>query len=240
MVMYEAYRPESAKKKMSKSGHSSKTKHAAHVTPNPAAVPRGIDDYSEVMRNVSPTTNLFEAYAPKPTAVCFDAQTSTEQVVLLLRQHPAVLFKQYVFLAVGYFVPTLLSLTPFLDFLPDRFGFAFALGWYVAMLGMTLQLFLIWFFNVFLITDERIIDVDFFSVVQKNVSTAKIDKIQDITLSANGAFASFFDYGTVFVQTSAEKNEFEFDNVPHPAKVAALLNEMVLEEEREAIEGRVS
>lgn len=223
---------------MSKSSHH--TKPTAHDKGSVMAVPRGIDDYSEVMRHTKPTTSMLQAFAPKPAEVGFDAQTQTEQVILLLRQHPIVLFKQYVLLALGFFVPALLNATPFLVFLPPQFAVAFTLGWYVVMAGMTFQVFLLWFFNVFLITDERIIDVDFHSVVQKDVSTAKIDKIQDITLSTAGAFSSFFDYGTVFVQTSAEKNEFEFDNVPHPSKVAALLNEMVIEEERETLEGRVS
>lgn len=236
--MYEVYRSETSKKKMSKQSQHATT--AQHPTGSATAVPRGIDDYSEVMRNASPTTSMLQAYAPKPADVGFDAQTQTEQVILLLRQHPIVLFRQYVLLALGFLAPSLFNLTPFLNFLPPQFGLAFTLGWYVIMAGMTLQVFLYWFFNVFLITDERIIDVDFHSVVQKDVSTAKIDKIQDITLSTTGAFASFFDYGTVFVQTSAEKNVFEFDNVPHPSKVAALLNEMVIEEERETLEGRVS
>lgn len=235
--MYEVYRSETSKKKMSKSSQHSKIKHHEKGSTHPH---RGIDDYSEVMRHAAPTTSMLQAYAPKPADVGFDAQTQTEQVILLLRQHPVVLFKQYVLLALGFLAPTLLNATPFLNFLPPQFGWAFILGWYVVMVGMTFQVFLLWFFNVFLITDERIIDVDFHSVVQKDVSTAKIDKIQDITLSTTGAFASFFDYGTVFVQTSAEKNEFEFDNVPHPSKVAALLNEMVIEEERETLEGRVS
>jgi len=52
--------------------------------------------------------------------------------------------------------------------------------------------------------------------------------------------ATVVDYGTVYIQTAGEKTEIEFENVPQPAKVAAILNELLLEEEREKIEGRVS
>jgi hypothetical protein len=31
----------------------------------------------------------------------------------------------------------------------------------------------------------------------------------------------------------------EFSGVPHPARILTLINELILEEEREAIEGRV-
>ena len=68
----------------------------------------------------------------------------------------------------------------------------------------------------------------------------KLDNIEDITATTSGAFAAIFDYGTVKIQTAAEVTEFEFANVPHPAKVTTLLNELLQEEEREKIEGRVN
>jgi hypothetical protein len=98
---------------------------------------------------------------------------------------------------------------------------------------------LIWFFSVFIITDERIIDVDFVSLLFKDVSSAKIDAVQDISSKTGGMLASLLDFGTVHIQTAGEQREIQFENVPHPAKVAALLNELMLEEEREKTEGRV-
>ena len=234
--MYEIYRSGSDQKLAPR---VRKNPPPASVT-EPTALNRAADDYSEILSQTVPTTDMFRAFAPKPELVYFEAQAKTEKVLLLLRQHPIVLFKPIFILAAGLLFPPLVQLSPFLNFLPSNFQLAFVIGWYVAMTGMALQIFLVWFFNAYLITDERIIDVDFHSIIQKNVSSAKIDNIEDITVAANGAFASFFDYGTVLVQTAAEKNEFEFENVPQPTKVAKLLNELVLEEEREKLEGRVS
>ncbi|MBT7183579.1 MAG: PH domain-containing protein, partial [Candidatus Pacebacteria bacterium] len=86
---------------------------------------------------------------------------------------------------------------------------------------------------------ERIIDIDFLSLIYKNVSAAKIDKVEDITAVTSGVAQSIFDYGTVHIQTAAEKSEFEFEDVPHPNRVTQFLNEMLVEEEKEKIEGRV-
>nr|MDQ3008603.1 hypothetical protein [bacterium] len=61
-----------------------------------------------------------------------------------------------------------------------------------------------------------------------------------ISAKTGGVLASVFNYGTVLVQTAAAQNEFEFDDVPQPAKVAAFLNELLVEEEREKIENRVN
>ena len=201
---------------------------------------RTVDDYSEVMRREQATENVLLAYAPKPKRISFDAQIKNEQVILLLRQHPVVLIKPFVIFVLAMFFPMLVQVSTILNFLPDQFKTAFAIGWYVMTFGFALESFLVWFFNVYIITDERIIDVDFLSLIYKNLSIAKIDNIEDVTVTASGALASIFDYGNVLIQTAAEKNEFEFENVPYPTRVSELLNELMVEEEREKLEGRVN
>lgn len=201
---------------------------------------RSVDDYSEVMRREPASESVLLAYAPKPKQVSFDAQVKNEQMVLLLRQHPIVLVRPFFILMLGILFPMVMNFSSILDFLPDRFHWAFNLGWYLMTFGFALESFLVWFFNVYIITDERIVDVDFLSLIYKNVSSAKIDNVEDVTVTASGALASVFDYGTVLIQTAAERTQFEFEHVPHPTRVAALLNEMILEEEREKLEGRAS
>jgi len=90
-----------------------------------------------------------------------------------------------------------------------------------------------------IITDERIIDVDFINLTTKKVSDADLDKIQDVSYTNSGAFGAIFNYGDVIVQTAAEINEFVFDKVPNPGKVADILQRLRTEEKIEAIEGRV-
>lgn len=77
-------------------------------------------------------------------------------------------------------------------------------------------------------------------MVYKDVSTTKIDKIEDITSVTSGFMSSIFDYGTVIIQTAAAKQELMFENVPQPSKITALMNEMIIEEELEKYEGRVN
>lgn len=199
-----------------------------------------VDEYSEVMRAEKPSINPLNAFAPKPKHTTFDTQQSEEEVILLLRRHPITQLKQVLIsLAIAAF-PFIVGASPFLDFLPARFQFAMTVGWYLILVGYVFESFLLWFFNVYIITDERIIDVDFLSLIYKDVSSAKIDNIEDVTASTGGFLASVVNYGTIKIQTAGEKTEFEFEDVPQPAKVTALLNELLLEEEREKIEGRVN
>lgn len=200
---------------------------------------RSVDDYSEIMRRERPSRNHWRAYMPKPERTTFDTQTIDEQIILLLRPHPITLMKQAVIVAVATVLPVLSGGSFFANFLPDSYILGLNLGWYMLTFSYALATYLIWFFSVFIITDERVIDVDFVSLLFKDVSTAKIDDIQDISSKTGGFLASIVDYGTVYIQTAGESPEIQFENVPHPAKVAALLNELLLEEEREKVEGRV-
>lgn len=198
------------------------------------------DEYSEVMRQEAPSSNPFHAFAPKPTHVFFDSQDRAEQVILLLRKHP-ITQVPWMVVAVGLFLaPVLFSVVPFFDFLPDRFSFAALILWYLLVTGFVLEAALSWFFNVYIISDERIIDVDFLSLIYKNISSAKIDNIEDVTAETGGAIRSIFNFGTVKIQTAGASAEIAFEDVPQPAKVTRLLNELLLEEEREKIDGRVN
>lgn len=194
-----------------------------------------IHEYSKTI-----STDTLSAYAINPANAGFDSQAKNENIVLLLREHPIVLFKPIFLTILSLILPIIFFSSPFLGFLPIQFHIAFMLTWIVFTLGYSLQIFIGWFFNVYLLTDERIIDMDFISIVSKNISSAKIENIEDVTFHTQGAFAAFFDYGTVTVQTAAEKSQFEFDNVPHPSKVASLINELILEEEQEKLDGRAT
>ncbi len=202
---------------------------------------RKVEDYSEIMKNERVNNNPLNSYITKPNKIAFELQDRDEEIILILRQHPITQLKSALLLIFGFFiVPWLLQLSGLIDFLPSQFRIAFYLFIIVLFIGTSLRCFLLWFFNVYIITDERIIDVDFLSMIYKNISTAKTENIQDVTKKSSGIMATIFDYGTILIQTSATKNEFEFDHVPHPARVAKLLNELILEEEREKVEGRIN
>ncbi len=136
-------------------------------------------------------------------------------------------------------LPLLLRFIGFYDWLPATFQFVTMLGWYTIIIGYALEKFLMWFFNIYIVTDERVIDVDFYNLLFKRISEAKLENIEDITFSNSGILQSIIDYGEVRIQTAAEIPQIEFENVPHPEKVAKFLSEMLLQEEQEKLEGRV-
>lgn len=202
---------------------------------------RKIDDYSEVMKHERASGNFFKSFIAKPENISLDIQDRDEKIVLVLRQHLITQTKEFfVLLTAVVLIPNLLKFSGFLDFFPMKFLGAFNIFWIVFAFGMVFKSFLIWFFNVYIITDERVIDVDFASMIYRNISSAKIENIEDVTANTTGPLAAIFDYGTILIQTAGEKTEFEFENVPQPAKITKLLNELLIEEEKEKLEGRTS
>lgn len=203
-------------------------------------VHRNADDYSEVLRAERPETRMWQSYLPKPVNFRFDNQEQSETVLMVLRQHPFTQVKRLSIGIIMALLPFFVSSVGLFNFLPGSYQMAIVIMWWVMTFGYFFSVFLTWFFSVYIITDERIIDVDFLSLIYKDVSSAKLDKIEDISAVTGGAVQSMFDYGTVSIQTAGSKIQLDFENVPHPAKVTKLLNELQLEEEREKMEGRVN
>lgn len=183
--------------------------------------------------------NPLAAFAFWPENVDFEAKDKEEEVVLLLRRHPITNLGWLLTSVVMVLAPGVLSKFPILDFLPDSYRFIAILGWYLIVTAYVLQNIISWLFNVQIVTDERIVDIDFSNLIYKQVSDANIDKIQDVTYKMGGVVRTLFNYGDVLVQTASEVPNFEFDAVPNPARVAKILQDLRIEEAEEAIEGRI-
>lgn len=174
-----------------------------------------------------------------PTRVRFEAQDPQEHIVLLLRPHWITNFWWNALLVVLVFVPALFSLIPVISALPAGYLLIMTFLWYAMLAAFAFEEFLMWFFSVNIVTDERVIDVDFYGLLFKHVSVAQLSKIQDINYTQKGILASVFNVGNVTVQTAGEIQTIEFQNIPNPDRVVKILSELAAQEEQETLEGRV-
>ncbi|HUW21169.1 MAG TPA: PH domain-containing protein [Candidatus Bathyarchaeia archaeon] len=204
---------------------------------------------AQVLPNPSPESELerikrdrvahpLSAFISAPKNWSFETQEKDEEIILILRNHWITNIGWVALSVLLTVLPGfLLILLPF-GFLPLRFKVMAILLWYLFLGGFIFQHFLGWFFNVFIITDERIIDFDFYGLIYKEISDAKTEDIQDVTYRVGGFLRNLFNFGDVFIQTAAEQARFEFYNVPDPGRVAKILRELISEEEIEKLEGR--
>lgn len=184
------------------------------------------------------TQPIIASFATLPTNVRFKTQELEEKIILLLRMH-WITNVPWIAMAILFMVsPMILNYFPLFDFLPARYQFMGLILWYLLVTAFIIEQFLIWFFNVYIITDERVVDIDFYGLLHKEISDAKIDKIQDVRVKIGGIIASLFNFGDIFIQTAGEEPNFDFRSVPNPERVAKILQGLRTQEEIEAMEGR--
>lgn len=183
--------------------------------------------------------NLFTSFSSFPRKVCFETQGDEEQVVLFLRQHPIVNLPWIIVAIFMLTLPSIFVFFPPFTTLPTNYQFIVTMGWYLFVFGYSLAKFMGWFFNIYILTDERVVDVDFKNIFFRKISTAKTEEIQDVNIESSGSFETFFGYGSVFIQTAAEVSQFEFKFVPNPDRVGKIINQLIDLEEQEKLEGRV-
>ncbi len=176
------------------------------------------------MEEFAKTRHTFgHAFCVRPQDARFEFQSANEEIILIIRAHPIT---QIPWILNGLFLLILmmllnLALGRFLQssqvIVINIFGLAFVLGYYWFHV-------LSYFFNVGVITNMRVVDIDFHAVIYKEVTEARLNKVEDITAKTGGYIASLFDFGNVFVQTAGSELMIEFINVPKPAQVVRLIN----------------
>lgn len=176
--------------------------------------------YPNGHNRVSPLT----AFAVNPDGVKFETQEAEEVVMLFLRQHIIVnlgwvLLAIVLLLAPTVFIPLFIGALGVSISVPTGHLIVATLFWYLGTFGFILAKFLGWYFNIYIVTDERVVDIDFYYLLYKRFSQAELNKIQDISYSSGGIFATFFNYGNVTIETAGETPNIEFDKVPYPEKV---------------------
>lgn len=181
----------------------------------------------------------FKAFNVMPGRVRFETQEVRERVILLLRQHWVTQIKWAAIALLMAVLPWGLNFIPVINFLPGNYQLMVIIIWYLLIIAFIYEQFISWYFHVFIITDERVIDINFINLLYKEVSEAKIDNIEDVTYTQGGVARAWFDFGDVAMQTAGEQRQFTIEAVPEPNRVVKILNELKLEEEHEKLMGRV-
>ncbi len=182
----------------------------------------------EIYSIVGKTYNPLSSYQVRPKAVRFETQFKGEEIFLLLRRHMITNIGWFLLTAILIFAPSMILTIPFLDLVPNRFVVIFFLMWYMFVFAYFFESFLTWYFHVFIITDRRVVDVDFYNLAYKEISEAKIKNIVDVTLVMGGPIQTIFNFGRIQIQTAGQVPEIEFEHVPQPVMVMKLLKNLHL------------
>lgn len=165
---------------------------------------------------------LFHSYCSYPD-IHFETQHRSEIVILVLRAHPITQVSWFINSFIFFIFLIVLNFIPLSFFSLNQIIFINIFGISIILSYLWFN-FLSWFFNVGIVTSERIIDIDFHMILYKEVTATRLDRVEDITSKSGGYLASFFDYGNIFVQTAGTEANIEFFNIPHPSRVVQIIN----------------
>lgn len=175
--------------------------------------------------------NIFGAFFEKPKNVYFATQEPGEKIIFILRRAFVTNVPWLVVAFFGILLPTLyMNYTAYNPgnsiIAPPKFENILLITWYVVVIVYTLERFITWYFNVYIVTERRVVDVDFTPLFNKRISETTYDKVEDSSFAMNNFFQTMFNYGNVYLQTAAEKREFDFDRVPKPSRVQDIISDL--------------
>lgn len=176
--------------------------------------------------------HFLSAFMVKPDGVRFETQDTSEQVLLLMRRHPItnlgwLLSVGLLFLTPMFIAPLVIQFGLNFMRLPAGYYLILPLIWYLGTFGYALTSFLNWYFNVYIVTNERVVDIDWYGLLYKQLSSTQLTKIQDVTYKQGGILDTFFNFGTVYIQTAGTEPNFEFTAVPKPHQVVEQINQII-------------
>lgn len=159
-----------------------------------------------------------------PKSVKFESQSTGEQVILILRRHPITNFRWIATAILLSLVPLVVTMVDaFAPNFPARYVIMGAVVWELVVIGFVFEEFLRWFFNIYIITNRRIVDIDFYHLLYLEMSETDLSKIQDVSVANKGIMSSVFNFGDIHIQTAAEKSLFEFISVKEADTVASVI-----------------
>lgn len=218
-----------------------KKKKAAPVAPSSSHTCAGPRKVDEILSSVSGDSYSFLI---KPKSFNFEDCEDCEEILLVLRPHWFTNLKWVLMAIVFLLVPNLLSFvfsnagTVFgFDIFPGAYKFVATLFWYLFVFIFAFENFLSWYFDVYIVTDRRVIDLHFNNLLDKKTSEANIEVIQDVTSRIAGVSQTLFNYGDVRIQTAGAIDEISFSKVPNPNRVSEVIQELREEIKKQDEEG---
>jgi conserved domain protein len=143
----------------------------------------------------------------------FDGQREGEVVQFVFRRHLLTAKKGFAFLVIMFIVGFL----PLLIWRGNPQIFWFFIGMLLIGIAGCLYSYLLWYFSVYIVTDQRIRQISQKGFFKKTVVDLGLDKIQSISYGVPGLIAGIFGYGTILIQTGV--GDLVISEVKTPAKI---------------------
>lgn len=140
-----------------------------------------------------------------------------EQVLKIYRHHPTP-FVWQIFVAFLGTLPFYLMLFVLQESFSVGTFWIISIAVFVAFILVVTYISLVYWLDKFIITNQRIVFVDWRLLSERDEAETFYHEIQEITTREKGVLAYFkaFDYGSIAIETASAHVVIEFPNAPDP------------------------
>ena len=156
----------------------------------------------------------------------FDGQRDDEQLLFVFRRHPIAMRKGFWLLLIPF---TVSALPVFIWPANLEVYWSPLIGFGVGLL-LFLYHFLMWYYTIYIVTDQRLRQVTQHGFFGKDVVELGLSKIQTISYNVPGISGEIFGFGTIVIQTYV--GDLVINKVEHPETIYNKLQDAV-----QAVEG---
>jgi len=177
--------------------------------------------------------HALSSYFEDPSKVNFTNKLDEEILLLFLRRHFLTNLPWFLKAFALSLIPVIFEVLSTFGFFSSNFtdptGKLLVYGFYYffVLSGYIFVNYMTWFYNISLVTNIRIIDIDYSEIVFEHVDATKLSQVEDVGYKQIGILRSIFDYGDVHLQTAGTVTNFEFLAVPHPENVIRIINNLL-------------
>jgi len=162
---------------------------------------------------------------------------SYEKIEYFLRRHPITYIPRLLLFIVSVFLPIALYFminTIFPNLLSNEKIYAITVIvtsiYYLSILLFSYTNFVEFYLDAWIVTNDRVVDIEQFGLFSRTISELELFRIQDITVDVHGIFATLFKYGTLTIMTASSNLNIVFKNIPSPNKVRQKLLQLANED----------
>ncbi len=158
----------------------------------------------------------------------FPGQRPNEKILMVIRKHIIVYIRIIMSFLMVVAIPLIIFYSIWFRYYPTEQNPSLnaAIGLFACayiLLGLLLAC-IAWIneeFDLFILTDERLIDITQVTFLKRTVASTPLNQIQDATSDVTGIFQTILNYGNLEIQTAAgDASAFQIDRVPDPAFLA--------------------
>jgi hypothetical protein len=184
-------------------------------------------------KQTGPRINIFSTFSQNPKGISFEGQKEKESVILFLRSHFIKNMSWILITLLLIILPIViwsyisnLGLNFLFSPIASRFTTVFILLYCLLVFTYVFTSFLHWFYNVFIITSQRIVEIDYSDIVIHDIVATDLTHVEKVNYIQAGFAQTLLNYGNLLVHTKGNERNFEALHVPKPKETAHILKNL--------------